>query len=320
MSDRRIHFLWVESEFGAGTHGASLGPDALKFAAMNNNSDVFRQGPFSEISTIDLKFATQFAPLREKTFDNAKMIHHIRATYERIMNEVARIMFQEYFPFIISGDHSNAGGTIAGIKRAFPEKRLGVIWIDAHADIHSPYTSPSGNMHGMPLAICLAEDNEAHKINEVPHELKRLWRELAHLGGFAPKILSEDLVFIGLRDFEKPEIDLIHERNIRYYMPETVDGRGAETIAYETLEYLKDCDLIYVSFDIDSLDKKLVPGTGTPVYHGLSSGQAQILLKIFWNEPRLCAMEFTEINPLLDIQNTTAEVALECMEHIIPFK
>lgn len=319
-SDRNIHFLWVESDFGAGTHGASLGPDALKIAAMNKKSDIFRLVPFTEISTIDLKFATQFSPVHETVYPNAKMVHHIRATYERIMNEVARILYHQYFPFVISGDHSNAGGTIAGIKRAFPEKRLGVIWIDAHADIHSPFTTPSGNMHGMPLAVALNEDNEKFQINDMPHELKRLWRELCHLGGFAPKIYPQDLVYIGLRDYEEPEKAVIEEKNIRYYVPEKVDARGAENIARETLDYLKDCDLIYVSFDIDSLDKKLVSGTGTPVDRGLSIGQAQILLKNFWAEPRLCAMEFTEINPLLDIRNHTAEIALECLEYFIPHR
>lgn len=320
MSSRNIHFLWVESEFGAGTHGASLGPDAIKFAAMNAGSDVFRQGPFSEISTIDLKFASQFAPEEEPVFNSARHIHHIRATYDRIMNEVARLLFNGLFPFIISGDHSNAGGTIAGIKRAYPNKRLGVIWIDAHADIHSPFTSPSGNMHGMPLATALNEDNLKHQINHIPTELESLWRELCNMGGRAPKILASDLVFIGLRDYEYPEISLIEELNIKHYKPDQVDGRGAIAIAQETLEYLSECDILYVSFDIDSLDKQLVPGTGTPVYYGLSSGQAEILLQNLWKDTRMVAMEFTEINPLLDIQNTTAEVALECIEALIPYK
>ena len=189
---------------------------------------------------------------------------------------------------------------------ANPEKRVGVIWIDAHADLHSPYTTPSGNIHGMPLATALAVDNITKAIQTPTDDTMPLWEMLKNIGNISPKITPQDLVFIGLRDFEEPERAFIRKNRIRVVtVPEIRKGK-IKDICKQVLDYLSHCDVLYISFDIDSLDKPLVPGTGTPVEGGLTLNEAQKMLSILLKDPRLVCFEITEINPLLDVRNETA--------------
>ncbi len=325
MSKRHIHFLWVKSEFGAGTWGAALGPDAIQFAALNRGLTLFSQHPNTVID--ETENTLRIDPNPDPETGRAHHLNNILPVIEQVCRATTSILRAGSFPFIISGDHSNAAGTIAGLRAAYPDERLGVIWIDAHADVHSPYTSPSGNVHGMPLAASLGlralEAIEGHTppaetgLAEVSERVAALWEQLCHVGGVYPKLHNEDLVFIGIRDYEPAEQYIIESRGIRHYVPQQINRLGLERIVAETYEYLKHCDRLYVSFDIDSLDKQLVPGTGTPVGHGLTPDQAQYLLAQFWAAPHLAAIEFTEINPLLDVGNQTAEIALECIETLL---
>ena len=134
----------------------------------------------------------------------AKRIDGLEVVFNSLNEKVSSILGKNQFPLVIAGDHGSAGGTISGIKTAFPGKRLGVVWIDAHADLHTPYTTPSGNVHGMPLATAINEDNIPCKSNEVPKDTMMIWNGLKNLGG-APKLLPEDLIFIGVRDTEAQE-------------------------------------------------------------------------------------------------------------------
>ena len=134
--------------------------------------------------------------------------------------KVKESLTKKKFPVVLAADHASAGATIAGIKTAFPDKRLGVVWIDAHGDLHSPYTSPTGNVHGMPLAVTLNEDNLACKIREIEPKSISCWEELKNMGGIAPKISAEDLVFFGVRDTEEPEDVLIDKLEIRNFTVE----------------------------------------------------------------------------------------------------
>src|SRR6185369_2553295 len=129
----------------------------------------------------------------------AKRIKGVVAMYDKIAKSVSETIKNNFFPVVISGDHSNAGATIAGIKIAKPKSKLGIIWIDAHADLHTPYTTPSGNMHGMPLAASIAEDNEESKVHELDEKTARLWDQLKNIGKITPKVLPEDIVLISLR-------------------------------------------------------------------------------------------------------------------------
>jgi arginase len=219
---------------------------------------------------------------------------------------------------IISGDHSSAGGSIAALKSAFPTKRVGVVWIDAHADLHSPYTSPSGNMHGMPLATALAEDNVTEKVNELDAGTISKWNNIKNIAGISPKLNFEDLVFVGVRDTEKPERSIMERHSIPNFTTLDLVKKGVEHVADAIMKYLSHCEVLYISFDVDSMDMELSQGTGTPVKDGLSKHQAIELIKILVNDKRVKMFEVVEVNPLLDKKaNLMAEMALDCIVEVI---
>ena len=308
---RKLKLLEIKSELGAGTRGSSLGIDALKIAALNSKNDFFQR---YDSAALEIDNYALFNTIQNP---HAKHIQDILDIYERICNRVAHELKTHETPIVLAGDHSSAGGTIAGIKQAFPDKRLGVIWLDAHSDIHSPYTTHSGNMHGMPLATALAEDNQINARNFVLPETINLWNKLKEIGGMSPKIDASDLVFIGTRDLEIEEERLIKQLGIRFCGVEEVRGKGIEESTYETLAYLSQCDLLYVSFDVDSLDSELVSsGTGTPVPDGFSPAEVDQILRIVAADPRLCAFEVVEINPTLDVQNKMARVAFDILANV----
>ncbi len=217
----------------------------------------------------------------------------------------------------MSGDHSNAGGTIAGIKMAKPKSKLGVIWIDAHADLHTPYTTPSGNMHGMPLSTAISEDNMECKVHDVDEKTARLWDQLKMIGKIHPKVLPEDIVFISLRDFEKEEKFLIEKHGMKVITTSEVRRNGAENISRKVLRYLGDCSDIYVSFDVDSLDSAISKGTGTPVSNGLKEREAEDLISKFMQSRKVCCFEITEVNPTLDKENMMAEIAFNILQRSV---
>ena len=172
---KKLKFIEIKSEIGAGTRGASLGVDAIKIAALDYGSTLFKQIESVEIPHQNhLLFETQGSPY-------AKRIKGIISLYEKLASEVSSTLKKNGFPLVLAGDHSTAGGTIAGIRMAYPKQRLGVIWIDAHADIHSPFTTPTGNMHGMPIACVLAEDNKDRQQNKPDDETVEYWEKLKNL-------------------------------------------------------------------------------------------------------------------------------------------
>jgi arginase len=307
-----ISLLINRSEIAAGTRGSSLGADALMAAARNQGSAFFARYPKVRIAD------------RNELLDHpdthpfAKRIHGFEQVYTTVSHQVAACLSDDHFPLVIAGDHASASGTIAGIKEANPDKRLGVVWIDAHADLHTPYTTPSGNMHGMPLAISLCEDNLICKSNDVDAETIDIWDRLKNIGFSGPKINTEDLVFISLRDFEAQESALIDQYSISVIPVEQVTNEGTEQIVKQTLELLKNCDMLYVSFDVDSMDPSLTSlGTGTPVKNGLSPSQAKEILNGLCQDERLVCLEFVEINPCLDEKmNKMAEVAFGLLESV----
>lgn len=305
-----IKIIENTSEIGAGTRGASLGIGALKVAAQNKNSGYFgRYELFQVENENDL--------LNEDNwYLTAKHIDGILSIYQKTSDIVAHVLSCGDFPLVLAGDHSSAGGTIAGIKKYYPTKKLGVIWIDAHADLHTPYTTPSGNIHGMPLATALGTDNIENQINEPKGETVAFWNELKSVGGICPKLKAEDLVFIGVRDTEAPEDALIQKHGIRNYKVDELRELGIQTVAEQIKEKLQNCDLVYVSFDVDSMDCDLVSmGTGTPVKNGLTPEEATELMNIFAAWRKVACIEVVEINPCLDNKiNKMAETAYEIIE------
>ncbi len=303
-----IRIVEVKSEIGAGTRGSSMGIDAIKIAALDFGSPFFKKFKSVEIPT------ENHLLLEPVVNDYAKRIKGIYALNERIAKEIQKILIKDEIPIVLAGDHSSALGTISGIRMAHPDLKLGVIWIDAHADIHSPYTTPSGNMHGMPIACVLAEDNKDRAQNKPDDETVEYWEKLKNLGGICPKIQYNDLVFIALRDFEPQEDYIIKKNKIRSFGLPEIRKKAVERIAIEALNYLDHCDLIYVSFDVDSMDSRISSGTGTPVPNGITEKEAGNLIYYIMRSKKICCFEMVEINPTLDRENLMAENAFEILQ------
>ena len=306
----RIKLIEVDSEIGAGTRGASLGIGAMKVASINQGSDYF-----AKYSSVKVKSENHIL-FKNPVKSFAKNGETLTKISKRISKSLKKVIKSDRFPIVLAGDHSNAAGTIAGIKSANPKKRLGVIWVDAHADLHSPYTSPSGNVHGMPLAISLGEDNLDRQINKVPKTTIKQWEQLKNTSGVAPNIKPSDIVFIGVRDTEEPEDYLMEKHNIKNITVTEARLKGIDTIISEINDYLSACDMIYISFDVDSMDCTYVShGTGTPVPVGFTEWEAtQILLKLLEHD-KICCFEVTEVNPTLDEKcNVMAETAFRILE------
>ncbi len=297
----------VKSELGAGTRGASLGVDAVKIAAHDFASKFFLKINREEIPN---RNELLYEPVKTPFARYAEGIHQV---LESVASSVCEAMKSGKYPIVLAGDHSTAAGTISGIKMAYPKKRLGVIWVDAHADLHSPYTTPSGNMHGMPLAMVAAEDNVDCKSNEPDEKTVILWNKIKSIGGIQPKVHLDDIVFIGVRDVEPQENFLIKKHGIRNFTVTDVRKRGVEKVAFEALTSLEKCDIIYVSFDVDSMDPKISQGTGTPVPNGINEREAGKLLQNLVSSPKVVCFEMVEINPTLDKENLMAENAFEIL-------
>ena len=307
-----IKLIKNRSDIGAGTRGSDLGIDAIEIAAINQNNDFFHRHLFVDVETHN-------ETIYNKNNNNfAKRIEHVVEQCQRVANTVKTTLKEGFFPIVLSGDHSSALGTISGIKAASPEKRLGVIWIDAHADLHSPFTSPSGNIHGMPLAAAIWEDNLECKINEPGATTELHWDNMKNIGIPAQKIKTDDLVYFGLRDFESAEAHLIKNANIKSYKVEEIRFRGLELCVAEAVEQLKNCDHIYISFDVDSMDCDHVStGTGTPVPVGFFAEEIIRIFDALMLSNKIVCIEFTEVNPLLDNKgNLMAETAFQVLDHI----
>jgi arginase len=304
---RDLKIIEVKSEIGAGTRGSSMGIDAIKIAALDFGSRYFKKYKSVEIPN------ENHLLLESAGNQFAKRISGVLTMVERIAEEVSRTLKNNEFPILLSGDHSCSAGTISGIRKAYPKARLGVIWIDAHADIHSPYTTPSGNLHGMPLAVVLDEDNTDSKINKPDQETLNYWFQLKNVANISPKIKYSDLVFIALRDAELPEQYLLSKHKVKNFPTLEIRKRGVERVAIDALKYLDQCDMIYVSFDVDALDASISKGTGTPVPNGITEREAGNLVSRLMSNEKVCCFEMVEVNPTLDKENLMAENAFEIL-------
>ena len=308
---RNIKIIEVPSEIGAGTRGASLGVEAIRIAALDYMSNFFVHFPSERIETENRLL---YEPIDSPY---AKRIKGLQTMYERVSKSVADTLKNQFFPVILSGDHSTAGATIAGIRIGNPKGRLGVIWIDAHADLHTPYTTPSGNLHGMPMAISLGEDNPDCASHTIDATTLKSWENLKRLGKIHPKVRPEDVIFISLRDYEKEEKYLIEKHGMKVITTKELRSKGIESVVRSSLRYLSECTDIYVSFDVDSLDAAISRGTGTPVSHGLKEREAEDLISKFMMNHKICCLEITEVNPTLDRENLMAEIAFNILQRSV---
>ena len=305
----KIKLLKNRSDIGAGTRGSDMGIDALEIAAINADNNFFHRHLFEDIPTHNETI------YQKNTNSYAKRIDHVLQQCERVCNYVSSTLEKEYFPIVLSGDHSSALGVISGIKKAYPDKKLGVVWIDAHADLHSPFTSPSGNIHGMPLAAAMQIDNKVCAVNEVSDATVESWNELKNIGLSKPKFSSDHLVFFGLRDFESAEQRIIDQNGILHYKVEEIRSSGLKNCVEKAIQKLDEVDMIFLSFDVDSLDcDQISYGTGTPVKSGFSSDEVLAIIELFLSTKKVVCLELAEINPLLDNKgNKMAETAFDVL-------
>jgi len=307
---RTFQIIKNRSDLGAGTRGADMGIDAIEIAAINKKDDYFNIYSFEDIDTENETIYNKV------NYSFAKRIASVFGVCTRLCNSISKNLLNNKFPIVLSGDHSSALGTIAGIKKAYPNKRLGVVWIDAHADIHSPYTSPSGNIHGMPLAAALNDDNLDFKINEIHEDTENYWNQLKNLGINGPKVTHNDIVYFGVRDAEEPEEAAMASKDIKNYTVSEMRFRGFDTCLKEAIDRLSECDMIYISFDVDSMDCDLISkGTGTPVSKGFDKQEVVDIIKTFVATDKVMCFEVVEVNPTLDNKgNVMAETAFDVLK------
>jgi len=233
--------------------------------------------------------------------DTAKFLPLITEACASVAREVESALDEGGVPLVLGGDHSIAIGTISGIANHLRKKtqltppRLGVIWFDAHADINTPETTPSGNIHGMPVS-CLLGQGPAGLIN---------------LGFDGPKVNPDNFALVGLRDIDMTEKRLLRESRIRCFTMEDIDKRGMAAVMAEAIAVVsRGSDLLHVSYDIDSIDPRVAPGTGTPKLGGLTYREAHLAMEMLADTRRVTSIEVVEVNPVLDDRNSTAELAV----------
>lgn len=281
---QKISILGMPMWLGQTRYGVNMGPDALRSAGLvgrlkNMRLDVVDTGNIS----------VGIAGPGKRTDENMKNTKIVVKANERLAAKVSNIVAAGSFPLVLGGDHSIAMGTIAGVARHY--RNLGVIWYDAHADMNTPQTSPSGNIHGMPLAACMGLG---------PAILK-------NIGGYCPKIIAENIVLIGVRDVDPGEKALMANANIKHYSADEVKESGIVAVMQQAVEYLSErCDGIHLSFDLDGIDPKDIPGVGTPVAAGISYDDSLLGVRRLFESGKITSAEFVEFNPLLDRGNSTA--------------
>jgi arginase len=309
---KAIKIIKNRSDIGAGTRGSDMGIDAIEIAAINKNSDYFNEYEFEDVKTHNESIYDKYRS------SVAKRIEHVVEQCTRVSNTVKKNLSNNYFPIVLSGDHSSALGTVSGIKAVYPDQTVGVIWIDAHADLHSPYTTPSGNIHGMPLAAALGDDNLDCQVNNVAQDTQEHWNEMKSIGIDGPKVLAENLVYFGVRDTEEAEDKQIEKLKIRNYKVDEIRFRGLEICVDEALAKLSHCDVLYVSFDVDSMDCDLISfGTGTPVSRGFDQYEIIDIINQIIRSKKVVCLEVVEVNPLLDTKgNKMAETAFQVLEAV----
>lgn len=284
---KAVSVIGVPMWLGQPRYGTNLGPEALRRAGMIArlralNHDIIDLGDLTISQTTG-----QGTP-------SLKNLKQVAAANVKLSEKVAAVIAEGRFPLVLGGDHSIAVGSIAGAAQYY--SRMGVIWFDAHTDINTPETTPSGNIHGMPLAASLGLGHPA----------------LTRIGGYQPKIQPEQIVFIGVRDMDPGEEDLIREKQIKVFTAEDVARRGIEQVMEETLDYLgRQCDGIHFSFDMDGIDPCQAPGVGTPVGNGVSLENSRKAMRLLAASGRITSCDIVELNPLFDKEHVTALAAVD---------
>jgi arginase len=288
---RKLSIIGMPMDLGQMRRGVDMGPSAIRYAGIYEKLVEL----FDVIN--DLGDISVGRP--EVVIDPNTKIRNLKLIVEKneqLAKTVAKVVQDGYFPLILGGDHSTAIGTLAGVAKHY--SNLGVIWFDAHGDLNTVETSPSGNIHGMPLAVSMGLGHKA----------------LTNIMGYSPKVKLENIVIIGARALDIGEKGLINEKGIKVYTMHEIDRIGMTKVMEETIGYLKErTDGVHLSFDMDALDPTDAPGVGTPVNGGVSYRESHLAMEMLAEANIITSAEFVEVNPILDEKNKTASAAVALM-------
>lgn len=285
---RQITVIGVPMDLGADRRGVDMGPSAIRYANL--------QGKLQQIGFEVEDIGNLQVPTPE-TYEigdtKLKYLREIVRVNEELAQTVSHVMEKGRFPLVLGGDHSIAIGTIAGVSRL--QKRTGVIWFDAHGDLNTAETSPSGNIHGMPLAASLGLGHP----------------DLTNCAGEGPKVSPEHVAIIGARSLDEGEKRTIQENGIHVFTMHEIDRMGMAKVVEEALNIVTNgTDGVHLSLDLDGIDPNEAPGVGTPVAGGVTYRESHLALEIISQADVLTSAEFVEVNPILDVENKTAKVAV----------
>ena len=291
-----IHLLGVPMDLGSGRRGVDLGPSAIRIAGVAERlgelgHKVVDEGDIAIKNMEELKVGNE----------RARYLGEITRASALLGRKVERIMQRGHFPLVLGGDHSIAVGTVSGIA-AFCRaegKKLGLLWIDAHGDINTPETSPSGNIHGMPLAALLGFGP----------------KELTDIGGAGPKLEARNIALVGIRSLDSGEKSRLKETGVQVHTMSDIDRHGADRVMKKALARVTDgTDYVHVSFDLDAVDPTVTPGVGTPVKGGLDYREAHLIMEVIADAGVMTSLEMVEVNPILDQENASAAFAVELVQ------
>lgn len=302
MMDRgttTVDVIGVPLDLGANMRGANMGPAAIRIAALH---DKLRYLGYAVRELGDLH-----VPLREsigQEVTSQRYLPAIAQVCERLCEATEASVKRGHIPLTIGGDHCIAIGSISGVSKAMADRgeRLGLIWVDAHADLNTPEASPTGNIHGMPLATLL----------DMGHP------RLRRIGGEGAKIRPTNVVLLGIRAIDDIERKLCRESGVRYYTMREIDERGMPAIMEEAVRYATDGTAgVHVSFDMDAIEPLYAPGVSTPVTGGLSYREAHLCLEYLAERTKVVGMDFVELNPMTDVDHKTAKATVELVQSLL---
>lgn len=288
---KTIAIIGVPQDYGAGRRGVDMGPSALRVANLN----AALAGLGYTVEDHGNVFVDQPESIPESEA-SARHLPQIAQNCLRLAKMVEKAAAAGRFPLILGGDHSIAAGTVAGITKHYKKQNLGLVWVDAHGDFNTPASSPSGNVHGMPLSSIVGQGP----------------RELTHLRGRSPMVAAKNVALVGIRDIDRHEADNIRAAGIHAYTMREIDERGMRAVMQDAIRVASDGTVgMHLSLDMDALDPVEAPGVGTPVRGGLNYREAHLAMELLHDAGKLVSMEVVEVNPVLDIANKTAALAVE---------
>jgi arginase len=291
-----IHIVGVPMDLGAGRRGVDMGPSAIRIAGIGER---LRELGLKVTDDGDLYIKNQE---EQRIKDpHAKYLPEIARAITLLARKVERIVSRGDFPVVLGGDHSIAIGTVSGIAAYAKkkDKKVGIFWVDAHGDFNTPESSPSGNIHGMPLAVLAGFGP----------------RQLRNVGGAFRKVDPKNVAIIGLRNLDRIERDNLVKTGMKLFTMEEIDKYGVHRVMKKALQQVgSKVDYLHVSFDLDSVDPVYAPGVGTPVKGGLDYREAHLIMEMVSESKRLSSLEIVEVNPILDTRNQSAEFAVELVQ------